>query len=141
MACGGKDARRPDRGARHGRAFRALPRAAGAARRAGSRSTRPDHRGHGATASEESHGDFGPGGFAALVDDLAVLTRRAAAEHPGAVVVLLGHSMGSLRRRRAAAPPDRRAGARRIDRAGRRCAGRRSAEMFIEDEPARQRAG
>jgi alpha-beta hydrolase superfamily lysophospholipase len=56
----------------------------------------PDHRGHGATAPEGTHGDLGPGGFAALVDDLAVLTRHAAAEHPDAVVVLLGHSMGSF---------------------------------------------
>lgn len=56
----------------------------------------PDHRGHGATAPEGMHGDLGPGGFAALVDDLAVLTRRAAAEHPDARVVLLGHSMGSF---------------------------------------------
>lgn len=56
----------------------------------------PDHRGHGATAAEGTHGDFGPGGFAALVDDLAVLTRHAAAAHPDAPVVLLGHSMGSF---------------------------------------------
>ncbi|NJR79228.1 alpha/beta hydrolase [Sphingomonas corticis] len=56
----------------------------------------PDHRGHGATAPDGTHGDFGPGGFAALVDDLAVLARRAAAEHPGVPMVLLGHSMGSF---------------------------------------------
>ena len=56
----------------------------------------PDHRGHGATAPQGTHGDLGPGGFAGLVDDLAVLTRRAAAEHPDARVVLLGHSMGSF---------------------------------------------
>jgi alpha-beta hydrolase superfamily lysophospholipase len=56
----------------------------------------PDHRGHGATAPEGTHGDLGPGGFAALVDDLAVLTRLAAAKHPDAAVVLLGHSMGSF---------------------------------------------
>lgn len=56
----------------------------------------PDHRGHGETAPAGTHGDFGAGGFGALVDDLAILTRRAAAEHPDAVVVLLGHSMGSF---------------------------------------------
>lgn len=56
----------------------------------------PDHRGHGATAPEGTHGDLGPGGFAGLVDDLAVLTRRAGAAHPGVPVVLLGHSMGSF---------------------------------------------
>lgn len=56
----------------------------------------PDHRGHGATAPDGTHGDFGPGGFASLVDDLATLTRRAAADHPAATLVLLGHSMGSF---------------------------------------------
>lgn len=56
----------------------------------------PDHRGHGATAPEGAHGDLGAGGFAAIVDDLAVLTRRAAAEHPDVPIVLFGHSMGSF---------------------------------------------
>ena len=54
-----------------------------------------DHRGHGRT-SPDSLGDFGPGGFAALVDDMAVLSRRIRAEHPGKKLVLMGHSMGSF---------------------------------------------
>ena len=56
----------------------------------------PDHRGHGATAPEGTHGDLGPAGFATIVDDLAVLVRHAAAEHPDVPLVLLGHSMGSF---------------------------------------------
>jgi len=54
-----------------------------------------DHRGHGRT-SPDSLGDYGPGGFAALVDDMAVLSRRIRAEHPGKKLVLMGHSMGSF---------------------------------------------
>ncbi len=54
-----------------------------------------DHRGHGRT-SPDALGDFGPGGFAALVDDMAVLTRRIRDEHPGKKRVLMGHSMGSF---------------------------------------------
>jgi alpha-beta hydrolase superfamily lysophospholipase len=44
-----------------------------------------DHRGHGA-----------PGGWAALVADIGLLTRHIFAEHPGLPVILLGHSMGSF---------------------------------------------
>ena len=54
-----------------------------------------DHRGHGRT-SPDSLGDFGPGGFAALVDDMAVLTRLIRDENPGKRRVLMGHSMGSF---------------------------------------------
>jgi alpha-beta hydrolase superfamily lysophospholipase len=54
-----------------------------------------DHRGHGRT-SPDTLGDFGPGGFAALVDDMAVLSRRIRAEHPTTKLVLMGHSMGSF---------------------------------------------
>ena len=54
-----------------------------------------DHRGHGKT-SPNSLGDFGPGGFAALVDDMAVLSRRIRAENPGKKLILMGHSMGSF---------------------------------------------
>jgi alpha-beta hydrolase superfamily lysophospholipase len=56
-----------------------------------------DHRGHGRTAqSPESFGDFGDGGFAGVVDDLAVLTRIACDENPGLPVFFLGHSLGSM---------------------------------------------
>ena len=56
-----------------------------------------DHRGHGRTAlSPEFFGDFGDGGFADVVDDLAVLTRIARDEHPGLPVFFLGHSLGSM---------------------------------------------
>jgi alpha-beta hydrolase superfamily lysophospholipase len=53
-----------------------------------------DHRGHGRTAT--TLGDFGPGGFAGVVDDMAVLSRLARRENPGAKLVLMGHSMGSF---------------------------------------------
>ena len=56
-----------------------------------------DHRGHGATARlKEALGDFGPRGFAALVDDMATFTRLIHHENPGKKVILLGHSMGSF---------------------------------------------
>jgi alpha-beta hydrolase superfamily lysophospholipase len=55
-----------------------------------------DHRGHGLTATKETLGEFGPGGFAAVVDDMAVLSRLIRAEHPGVPLILLGHSMGSF---------------------------------------------
>ncbi len=58
----------------------------------------PDHRGHGRTLSLSGGepGDFGPGGFPGVVDDLASLARRAREEHPSIPVYLLGHSMGSF---------------------------------------------
>jgi alpha-beta hydrolase superfamily lysophospholipase len=55
-----------------------------------------DHRGHGLTATKETLGEFGPGGFAAVVDDMAMLSRLIRAEHPGVPLILLGHSMGSF---------------------------------------------
>jgi alpha-beta hydrolase superfamily lysophospholipase len=57
-----------------------------------------DHRGHGVTLcfSPLPPGDFGPGGFAAVVDDLATLVKRARSENPGLPLFLLGHSMGSI---------------------------------------------
>lgn len=54
-----------------------------------------DHRGHGGSAPVHGLGDFGPGGFQSLVDDMAALTGIAKAETPGAPLILLGHSMGS----------------------------------------------
>jgi alpha-beta hydrolase superfamily lysophospholipase len=56
-----------------------------------------DHRGHGSTApSTDHHGDFGPGGFPTLVDDMAILSRLIREENPGKKLVLMGHSMGSF---------------------------------------------
>jgi alpha-beta hydrolase superfamily lysophospholipase len=55
-----------------------------------------DHRGHGASAAALGVGEFGPGGFQAVVDDMAALTALAKAEFPGLPFVLLGHSMGSF---------------------------------------------
>ena len=55
-----------------------------------------DHRGHGASAAAFGVGEFGPGGFQAVVDDMAALTAVAKAEFPGLPFVLLGHSMGSF---------------------------------------------
>ena len=56
-----------------------------------------DHRGHGRTAAD--FGRFGvarPGGWRAIVTDTHELTEHIAGEHPGAPIVLLGHSMGSM---------------------------------------------
>lgn len=56
-----------------------------------------DHRGHGRTAGRpEAVGDPGPYSFARMTDDLAAVTERIAARHPGAPIVLFGHSMGSF---------------------------------------------
>ena len=56
-----------------------------------------DHRGHGKTAPNKAAlGDFGPGGFDAVVDDMAGLTEIARHESPEKKVILLGHSMGSF---------------------------------------------
>ena len=56
-----------------------------------------DHRGHGRTAvSKQQLGDFGPGGFDLLVEDMLRLSRLAREENPGLPLVLLGHSMGSF---------------------------------------------
>ncbi len=56
-----------------------------------------DHRGHGLTARPSgSFGDFGPGGFGQLVEDLVSLRAIAKNAHPGKPYILLGHSMGSF---------------------------------------------
>ena len=56
-----------------------------------------DHRGHGATAPDaEALGDFGAGGFDAVISDLGVVAAAAREEHPGLPLILLGHSMGSF---------------------------------------------
>ena len=56
-----------------------------------------EHRGHGkGAAARKELGEFGPRGFAGLVDDMALLSHHARAEHPGLPLILLGHSMGSF---------------------------------------------
>jgi len=57
-----------------------------------------DHRGHGRTAkSPEDLGFFAAtDGWAKCVEDLWLINRRIAAEHPGTPIILLGHSMGSF---------------------------------------------
>ena len=56
-----------------------------------------DHRGHGRTTPSGTHfGDFGPGGFDLLVEDMVRLSRIAKDVHPDAPFLLLGHSMGSF---------------------------------------------
>ena len=54
-----------------------------------------DHRGHGQSPGPEGLGDFGPGGWDALVADIGQLIELAGEAHPGLPVVLFGHSMGS----------------------------------------------
>lgn len=55
-----------------------------------------DHRGHGLTSGMSHLGDFGPGGAAAAVDDMAVLMRRVRDAHPDLPRILFGHSMGAM---------------------------------------------
>lgn len=56
-----------------------------------------EHRGHGQSAFDAgTAGDFGPRGFAALVDDMAAVTRALRARHPGLPVAMVAHSMGSM---------------------------------------------
>ncbi|RZI69657.1 MAG: alpha/beta fold hydrolase [Variovorax sp.] len=56
-----------------------------------------EHRGHGVgAAARKQLGEFGPRGFAALVDDMAELSRHVRGVHPGVPLILLGHSMGSF---------------------------------------------
>lgn len=55
------------------------------------------HRGHGEAARKDGTlADFGPGGFAAVAEDMALVTRTLRARHPGLPLILLGHSMGSF---------------------------------------------
>jgi alpha-beta hydrolase superfamily lysophospholipase len=56
-----------------------------------------DHRGHGLTARPSgSFGEFGPGGFNQLVEDMISLRVIAKDEHRGKPYILLGHSLGSF---------------------------------------------
>jgi len=54
-----------------------------------------DHRGHGLSPGPEGLGDFGEGGWDALVADIGQFIGIAKAARPGLAVVLFGHSMGS----------------------------------------------
>jgi alpha-beta hydrolase superfamily lysophospholipase len=82
----------------HGAAEHALryERFARALNDAGYHAYAPDHRGHGQTSGLEHLGDFGEGGWDALVADVVQLLDDARARHGGLPVVLFGHSMGSL---------------------------------------------
>ena len=55
-----------------------------------------DHRGHGQSPGPEGLGDFGTGGWSALVADMAQFIEMAHDAHPGIPVILFGHSMGSF---------------------------------------------
>jgi alpha-beta hydrolase superfamily lysophospholipase len=55
-----------------------------------------DQRGHGRSAGPEGLGDFGPGGWDALVADIGQLIGIAHLAHPRLPVVLFSHSMGSF---------------------------------------------
>jgi alpha-beta hydrolase superfamily lysophospholipase len=57
-----------------------------------------DHRGHGRTARIPADLGFfaDADGWRLCIDDLWLLNRRIAADHPGLPVILLGHSMGSF---------------------------------------------
>lgn len=54
-----------------------------------------DHRGHGESPGPEGLGDFGEGGWDALVADIVQFVGIAKAAHAGLPVILFGHSMGS----------------------------------------------
>lgn len=55
-----------------------------------------DHRGHGETAASTGGGVTGPGGGAALIDDLHQLRAEAAGRVGQVPVFVFGHSMGAL---------------------------------------------
>ncbi len=54
-----------------------------------------DHRGHGDSAGPEGLGDFGEGGWDALVADIRQFVDMAKQANPGKPVALFGHSMGA----------------------------------------------
>ena len=56
-----------------------------------------DHRGHGRTRLRSGRlGDAGPDAWNRMVDDEIALSQRLRAAHPGAELVLFGHSLGSF---------------------------------------------
>ena len=81
----------------HGAAEHALryERFARALNAAGIEAWAPDHRGHGASPGPDGLGDFGAGGWDALVADTHQLVAMAHKAHPGLPLALLGHSMGA----------------------------------------------
>jgi len=81
----------------HGAAEHVLryDRFAQALRAAGFETWGMDHRGHGRSPGPEGLGDFGEGGWDALVADIHQLIAIVKERRPGLPVVLFGHSMGS----------------------------------------------
>ncbi|MGH2608819.1 MAG: alpha/beta fold hydrolase, partial [Tepidiformaceae bacterium] len=81
----------------HGAAEHALryDRFARALNAAGIEMLAPDHRGHGQSAGPEGLGDFGEGGWDALVADIGQVIGIAREARPGVPIALLGHSMGA----------------------------------------------
>lgn len=78
----------------HARRYRPAAQAMAAA---GYRVHAIDHRGHGASALQGgSLGDFGPRGFDAVVDDLAVACRAIRGQGAELPLLLFAHSMGSF---------------------------------------------
>ena len=56
-----------------------------------------DHRGHGRTRLRSGKtGDAGPDGWNRMVEDEIAFSQRLRTAHPGAKLVLFGHSLGSL---------------------------------------------
>ncbi len=56
-----------------------------------------DHRGHGRTARpQKDFGDFGPGGFNLLMEDMVRLGNIARKENPDQPFILFGHGLGSF---------------------------------------------
>lgn len=55
-----------------------------------------DHRGHGANVGPGCAGDLGPGGFAAIIEDMQSVTEMTRMQYPGLPLILLGHSFGSF---------------------------------------------
>ncbi|MEN9316890.1 MAG: hypothetical protein RIS35_3283 [Pseudomonadota bacterium] len=78
----------------HARRYRPL---AEALVRAGYAVHATDHRGHGRAAQRAGTlGDFGPRGFSALVEDLALVSRHLRGTGSGLPLLLFAHSMGSF---------------------------------------------
>ena len=56
-----------------------------------------DHRGHGKTVRTPAQlGDYGAGGWKALIADERALIARAREDYPGLPLAIVGHSMGSM---------------------------------------------